>query len=510
MASRIYCGTSIDIVSTYLKDGDITIYGDSENNTITKEFIDACVAAAPAINCISLENIVIIEEAAFQGMGSLSNVQMYLPDTITTIGDYAFMGCGAINYIEIPSSLTDEGFGKYVFKNCPSLEVVTFRVPTKLTKLPIGTFQNCTGLNAVNTSETTENRLTTFPDTFTTIGKYAFDGCGSLGSKLVFPNSIQSIEAYAFRYCGSIQSITFGNGLNTGSNETGESEDEPTTELIPPQNITLCSKRQFRYTRVTVREASDNFEFDLPEEFKYCMYQNHFMIFKNQRLIPPNSVFAHSIDSTNIDRPRLYLSVPVESGDIIDVFYVTNDLRQLTTHIENTDTKVNENGETVHSIPSTNYIRLKSPLYALSSKHSLFVFLNGKKVAMSDMEDISDTIIKIMTDQKTRDRLEIFTHLDNEVLNQHVFIRDGLSHDPSKIKEIDVTTFETYQEPCKLDKMLNNSTDAALNKLFGNYVISSSSESEIDGEYYSKQQVLNKILEDFIISSNPADWIAEV
>ena len=168
MACRIYCGTPISEVGNYLTDTYITIYGDDNNNTVTNEFISACASVLPAIHSISLEDIIIIGERAFQGLGSLTNVDMH-SDTITTIGDYAFSGIGSINEIELPSSLTNEGFGKYVFANCSSLNVVIFRVPTSLTTIPTGTFQRCTALNIVKTSETAQSDLIEFPNTFLTI-----------------------------------------------------------------------------------------------------------------------------------------------------------------------------------------------------------------------------------------------------------------------------------------------------------------------------------------------------
>lgn len=502
MACRIYCGTDINLVSTYLTDGYITIYGDSNNNTVTKEFVLACKNAVPAVKSISLEDIIVIGPKAFQDLGPVTDINIYIPDTITTIGDYAFSGLGAINNITLPTSLTDEGFGDHVFKNCPSLNVVTFRLPTSLTTIPIGTFQNCTALKQVNTSDSTGDVIE-FPNNITNIENYAFAGCGSFGATMILPDSLERIGAYAFANCGSLQNVTIGSGLNTGSS----SEFQP---LPTPQNITLCSHRQFRYMKQLIMSDLDNYNIELNDEFKYCMYQDHFMVFLNHKLIPKNSVFAHTIDDTPLDRPKLYLDIPVSANDTLEIFYITNDLRSLRINVENDIEQTNINGEPINKIANSAYIRFRSPFYCVSSKHSLFVFLNGKKIPTSQMEDISDTIIKILNNQESCERLEIFSHIDNETINDSVFIKDGLSHEFEKIGQIDLSTLETYENSCKLDELLNHSTDDQLNILFETNSSVTGSVPIINENYQSKKQVLQRILDDYTITGDPGAWIANV
>ena len=143
----------------------------------------------------------------------------------------------------------------------------------------------------------------------------------------------------------------------------------------------------------------------------------------------------------------------------------------------------------------TNYIKLRSPLYAISSKHSTFVFLNGKKVRLDELEDISDTIMSINTDYATYEkdkmnavRLEVMNHLDTQDIIEQVYINDGLNHDDNVqagqfnssdnrnvykstklIKSIDLTKLEAYAERTLLDDILNDLSNENLNKLFYNY-----------------------------------------
>ena len=142
----------------------------------------------------------------------------------------------------------------------------------------------------------------------------------------------------------------------------------------------------------------------------------------------------------------------------------------------------------------TNYIKLRSPLYAISSKHSVFVFLNGKKVRLDELEDISDTIMSINTDYSNMEntkmnaiRLEVMNHLDTQDIIEQLYINDGLNHNTNQsiqfintdnqnvykstklISSIDLTKLENYAERTLLDKMLNDLSDKNLNKLFYNY-----------------------------------------
>jgi len=54
----------------------------------------------------------------------------------------------------------------------------------------------------------------TIPNSVTTIGNYAFSGCGSLTS-ITIPNSVTTIENHAFSYCTSLTSITIPNSVTT-------------------------------------------------------------------------------------------------------------------------------------------------------------------------------------------------------------------------------------------------------------------------------------------------------
>ena len=306
-------------------------------------------------------------------------------------------------------------------------------------------------------------------------------------------------------------------------------DDKNKRSINLPYNLYLSSKRQFRYKHFDVEEeqevgyiyilnkkeyTEDNNKSYIckteNDDFKYCIEKSHLMVFKNELLIPDTCYYLHSVINTPINDTGIVFNVPLKKGDRIDIFYVTNDLKHIETEYYNEDRYI-VNGEinknindneyrimgtrlSTPSVNRTNYIKLQSPLYAISSKHSVFVFLNGKKIRLDELEDISDTIMSITTDYATKDRsfnavrLEVINHLDTQDIIEQLYINDGLQHDSNiprnqfsntdnrnvykntlLVKSIDLTKLENYSKRCLLDKMLNDLSDINLNKLFYNY-----------------------------------------
>ena len=88
-------------------------------------------------------------------------------------------GC---NISIIPDSATS--IGKYAFEGCTSLEAI--EIPNSVTSIGDGAFFGCSGLKAIK-----------IPDSVTSIGKYAFYGCSSLEA-IEIPDSVSSIGKDAF------------------------------------------------------------------------------------------------------------------------------------------------------------------------------------------------------------------------------------------------------------------------------------------------------------------------
>ena len=515
---RLYCGmTDFSVIDRH--DPYITIYGDTNNSTIKQSLIENIRLNLDDLKQVVIDNITKIENRAFANLG-VSQFELILPDTLTYIGDYAFMNCGAMNTIIIPSSVTYLGVG--TFHGCASLDYIYFREGITITEIPT---QLCYGgaLKCIGTIDADGNTSGTdtivFPDSITSIADHAFEWCSSLGHSIIISDNVTHIGDYAF-YGTSINNITLGTGLATGSSSSKDNYQDAnyTTErtITVPYTLYLTSKRQFRYKHFTIdsnHEAGFLYRLN-DDDFKYCLKNSHLLVFKNGLLLPPTYYYLHSIVNTPINDVGVIFNVELAAGDVIDVFYVTNDLHHLECdyydmknkerYIKNgsilLNTHSNEYRVMGEQMPNeninwrTNYIKMRSPLYAISSKHSTFVFLNGKKVRFDELEDISDTIMSINTDYARNNedmnavRLEVINHLDTQDIIEQLFINDGLNHDDSvarnqftstnkpnaykdtlRIKHWSITDLESYAERTLLDEMLNDLSDENLNKLFYNW-----------------------------------------
>ena len=534
----LYCGmTDFSVVDRY--DTEITIYGDSSNSTITQSFIQKLATYPASISLIQLKDITVVEDYALSNL-QVSRFTLILPDTLTYIGKFAFQNCTAMNDIVIPSSVTYIGEG--AFYGCSSLDHIYFKEDIQIDYIPerfcYGGALRSVGIEYNNGTRTNAD-TTEFPKSITKINNNAFYDCMSMGHNLIIGDSITSIGDYAF-YETVFSNIEIGSGITSGDNQ--ESEDygdgDYTTdrEITTPYILYLSSKRQFRYKYFVAEKDlpagyiyimnKEEYEEDESvgktytyklddDDFKFCLQNSHLLVFKNGLLLPNTYYYLHSIINNPINDVGVVFNVPIKTGDRIDIFYVTNDLKHLEVeyydlenkerYLKNGDIKIANNDETEYRVMGdkmypestnrTNYIKLRSPLYAISSKHSTFVFLNGKKVRLDELEDISDTIMSINTDYATYEkdkmnavRLEVMNHLDTQDIIEQVYINDGLNHDDNVqagqfnssdnrnvykstklIKSIDLTKLEAYAERTLLDDILNDLSNENLNKLFYNY-----------------------------------------
>ena len=176
------------------------------------------------------DSVTTIGEWAFSDCDSLTSVT--IGDSVTTIGEYAFHYCRSLTSVTIGDSVTS--IGEYAFYYCRSLTSVT--IPDSVTTIGEGVFSWCSNLAEFNGKFAADGGRCliidgmlnafalgcgvteyTIPDSVTTIGDSAFDGCTSLTS-VTIPDSVTTIGNRAFYWCGSLTSVTIPDSVTSIGN----------------------------------------------------------------------------------------------------------------------------------------------------------------------------------------------------------------------------------------------------------------------------------------------------
>ena len=213
---------------------DIYTYVFSSDNKVTITGCDKSAKGAITIPSeIDGKSVTSIEGAAFLGCTGLTSIT--IPNSVTSIGYAAFEDCTGLTSITIPNSVTS--IGNSAFDGCTGLTSIT--IPNSVTSIGVTAFDGCTGLTSINVTsgnnyysdnngvlfnkkktelirypEGKSQTSYTIPDSVTSIGSWAFNGCTGLTS-ITIPNSVTSIGDSAFDGCTGLTSITIPNSVTS-------------------------------------------------------------------------------------------------------------------------------------------------------------------------------------------------------------------------------------------------------------------------------------------------------
>ena len=153
--------------------------------------------------------------------------KVQLPSTLTTIRYGAFQNCTALKQITLPESMTFIEGG--AFQNCSVLSSIL--VPQNVTYLGASAFSGCTSLTSA-----------TLPEAITRISSGLFENCSSL-TTVQASSALTSIGSRAFAETSALSSFTFPQTLTAVGAESFTGSGIVTANL--PQSVTYLGAGAF-------------------------------------------------------------------------------------------------------------------------------------------------------------------------------------------------------------------------------------------------------------------------
>lgn len=121
-------------------------------------------------------------------------VNITIPNGITSIGDFAFYNCSSIESVVISNTVTE--IGECAFRSCTSLKSV--KISDSVVIINNGAFEYCSSLVSI-----------IIPDSVIIIGEGVFRGCSNF-SFIAIGNSVKKIGNGAFLGCSTFTPIIKG------------------------------------------------------------------------------------------------------------------------------------------------------------------------------------------------------------------------------------------------------------------------------------------------------------
>ena len=217
---------------------------------------DLTFAGCKALTSIEIPNSVTsVGNGAFSGCIALTSIE--IPNSVTSIGDYAFSGCEALtsinvaednaNYISIDGVLYDKE--KKTLIECPEGKT-SIEIPSSVTSIGSSAFARCYSLTSIDATESNAN-YASIDGVLYDKEKRTLIQCPGGKTNIEIPNSVTSIGDYAFEGCTALTSIEIGGSVhldcrfNGFCRRIGLTECKKLTTIEIAEGMTSIGKEAF-------------------------------------------------------------------------------------------------------------------------------------------------------------------------------------------------------------------------------------------------------------------------
>lgn len=308
-------------------------------------------AGCKSITSVRLPNrLESISIDAFRGCKNLRSIN--IPSSLQYIGDFVFADCEKLTNVVLPESLNI--LGESAFAGCKSLK--TINIPAKITRIPLGCFEN-SGLEQITIPSnvtTIEGRAFNWcerlsnidlPNTLTAIGGSAFSGCSSLKSfnipdrittipvgcfmesgleSISIPDTIETIESSAFAFCEKLKSVELSKKISEIKGYTFVG-CTALSEISIPNTVTKIGEYAFHQcTSLKEIDIPDNVNYVADAAFRFCTSLQKVKLSETLPIINP-STFENcsSLHSIYISKNTTMIMVAAfeNCNSLTDIYY---------------------------------------------------------------------------------------------------------------------------------------------------------------------------------------------
>ena len=145
-----------------------------------------------------------IDDWAFAGSATLTSIT--IPSSVETLGYEAFVSCEVLESIKLGSGVIE--IENYILNHCPKLINIT----VDENNTAYDSRDNCNAIISSRNTLIAGCKNTIIPQSVTSIGSYAFNGCKELYD-ITRPDSVKLINSCAFYNCDNLKSVTIPSGV---------------------------------------------------------------------------------------------------------------------------------------------------------------------------------------------------------------------------------------------------------------------------------------------------------